>query len=109
VSHRPGSPVERIGHEQGLAGVANPKSMDEDYHIVSVEPTDAPGGLGGDDWYRYVIDQGSNRIYGYRQGSRQGITKSLEELVLRLNERRFGPKGRVSLYMSAHGKPATAK
>lgn len=84
-------------------------AIGEDYRIVSVEPADAPGDLGGQDWYQYVIDQGKNRICGYRQGSRQGVTKSIEELVVRLNERRLGTKGRVNLYMSTHGKPATAK
>lgn len=69
-----------------------------DYRIVLVEPVEAPGELGGNDWYRYIIDQGENRICGYRRGSQHGIRKSIEELVLRLNERRIGPKGRVSLY-----------
>ena len=81
----------------------------EDYRIVSVEPADAPGDLGGENWYQYVIDQGKNRICGYRQGSLQGVTQSIEELVLRLNERRLGTKGRVNLYMPTHGKPAAAK
>ena len=89
--------------------MARTRAMGEDYRIVSVEPADAPGGLGGTDWHRYVIDQGKNRICGYRQGSRQGVTKSIEELVVRLNERRLGTKGRVNLYMSTHGKPAAAK
>ena len=83
--------------------------MGEYYRIVSVEPADAPGDLAGENWYQYVIDQGKNRICGYRQGSRQGVTQSIEELVLRLNERRLGTKGRVNLYMSSQGKPAAAK
>lgn len=80
-----------------------------DYRIVSVEPTDAPGGLDGKDWYRYVIDQGDNRIYGYRQGSQHAVSKSIEELVLRLNERRIGSSGGVKHYMSKQGKSAAAK
>ena len=84
-------------------------AMGEDYRIVSVEPVEAPGDLGGNNWHRYVIDQGENRIHGYRRGSRQRVMKSIEELVLRLNERRLGPKGRVNLYMATHGKPAAAK
>ena len=83
--------------------------MEGDYCIVSVEPTDAPGGLGGENWYRYIIDQGDNRIYGYRQGRRQSVTTSIEDLVLHLNERRFGTKGRVHLYMSTQGKSTDTK
>lgn len=101
--------IERTAHEQGFAIVANPEAIGEDYCIVSVEPAEAPGDLGGKNWYRYVIDQGENRICGYRQGSRQGVTKSIEEIVERLNERRMGPKGRVNLNMSTYGKPAAAK
>ena len=81
--------------------------MRKDYEIISVEPADAPDDMDGADWYCYVIGQGANRIRGYRQGSLMSITKSVEGIVLNLNERRLGKRGRVHLDMSARGKPAT--
>ena len=89
--------------------MTGPDTTGEDYCIVSVEPTEAPDDLGGNNWYRYVIDQGQNRICGYRRGSLEGITKSIEELVLRLNERRIGSTGRANLYIHSSVKPATAE
>jgi len=81
----------------------------EDYEIVSVVSTEAPDRLEGADWHRYTIAQGDNMIYGYRQGSLSAVTRSVEELVLRLNERRFGKKGRTQIYMPTRGKPGAAR
>ena len=43
---------------------------------------------------------------GYRQGDLASVTQSVEEIVMRLNERRIGKRGRVHLDMSHRGKPA---
>ena len=80
------------------------QSIDEKYGILSVKPVDAPRGTAGTDWHCYVIGQGENRICGYRQGSIGGVTKAVEEIVVRLNERRRGRYGRVHLTMSSPGK-----
>lgn len=79
---------------------------DEDYEILSVEPTDPPQDLGGTGWHCYVIGQGKNTIRGYQRGSLQAVTRSVEEIVMRLNERRIGKRGRVHLDMSRRGKPS---
>ncbi len=78
--------------------------IDEDYEIVSVEPTDPPRDMVGTGWHCYVIEQGSNRIRGYQQGSIKSVTQAVQEIVIRLNERRYGRKGRVQLTMSTRGK-----
>lgn len=76
----------------------------EDYEIVSVEPTDPPGGMAGKGWHCYVIEQGKNTIRGYQQGDKKAVTKAVEEIVVRLNERRYGKSGRVQLTMPAQSK-----
>lgn len=78
--------------------------MDEDYEIVSVEPADPPRGMAGTGWHCYVIEQGKNTIRGYQRGNLKSVTRSVEEIVARLNERRYGKRGRVHLDMSAQGK-----
>lgn len=78
--------------------------IDEDYEIVSIEPTDPPGDMAGSGWHCYVIQQGENRIRGYQQGNIKDVTRAVEEIVMRLNERRYGKSGRVHLTMSAQGK-----
>ena len=71
--------------------------MTAEYAIVSVEPTEAPPGMAGSDWFRYVIGEGDNRIRGYRQGERATVMRSVEEIVQAMNERRSGKRGRVHL------------
>lgn len=79
---------------------------EEDYAIVSVEPTDPPGDMVGAGWHCYVIVQGNNTIRGYQQGNIKSVTRAVEEIVARLNERRYGKSGRVHLTMS-QGKKST--
>lgn len=52
-------------------------------------------------WHCYVIGQGENSIRGYRQGSIDSVTRAVEEIVFRLNERQRGKFGRVHLTMSS--------
>ena len=67
------------------------------YEIVSIEPSVAPSGTEGTDWYAYVIAQGAHSINGYRKGRLKAVTLAVEEVVAQLNERRFGKRGRVNL------------
>ncbi|MDH4110031.1 MAG: hypothetical protein OEW35_17225 [Gammaproteobacteria bacterium] len=83
--------------------------MNEAYELISIEPAEAPANTTGSNWCRYQIGQGTNRIYGFRQGDLPSITESIEELVLRLNERRGGKLRRVHLQMSNSVKPQAAK
>lgn len=68
---------------------------EEEYRIDSVQPSDPPTGMTGTDWYCYVIVQGTNSIRGYRTGSRRAVMTAVEEIILQLNERRFGKRGRA--------------
>ena len=77
---------------------------DEEFEIVSVEPTDPPGGTEGSDWYCYIIGRGDNRIRGYTQGKPTAVKRNVKEIVMRLNERRRGKSGRVHLTMSPQEK-----
>ena len=64
--------------------------------------------MDGADWHRYVIAQGNNTIFGYRQGNLKSVTTSVEEIVMRLNERRMGRRGRVHLYKPERGRSANS-
>ena len=83
--------------------------IEEDYAIVSVEPTDPPDDTTGTGWHCYTIEQGSNTIRGYQRGDIKAVTRAVEEIVMRLNERRYGKSGRVHLTMSNQGKKANRK
>ena len=79
--------------------------IEENYEIVSVQPTEPPSDMEGSNWHSYVIVQGSNTIRGYRQGSLTSVRKAVKDLVLRLNERRAGKRGRVHIVMPKTKKP----
>ena len=82
---------------------------EEDYEIVSVEPTDPPRDMVGTGWHRYVIAQGDNTIRGYQRGNIKAVRRAVEEIVVRLNERRYGKSGRVHLNMSSQAKKTGRK
>lgn len=74
--------------------------LTEKYELADIEKAKAPDGGDGNDWFRYTIIQGQNRITGYRQGSQRTVTKAVKDIVVELNERRGGKKGRVHLTSS---------
>lgn len=82
---------------------------EEDYEIISVRPAEAPKDMSGSNWHCYIISQGANTIRGYRQGNLRAVTKAVEEIVLKLNERRIGKRGRVDLNMPGWKKPVGPK
>lgn len=81
--------------------------MEQDYEIVSVQPTEPPKNMAGSNWHCYVIVQGTNTIRGYRQGNLGSVTKAVEEIVMRLNERRVGKRGPVQLVIPSSKKQAS--
>jgi hypothetical protein len=79
---------------------------DDNYEIVSVEPSDPPADTVGTGWHCYTIRQGDNTIRGYQRGDIRIVTQAVEEIVSRLNDRRYGKNGRVHLVMSSQSKKA---
>ncbi len=80
--------------------------MAQPYQIVSVRRAEPPPGGKGPNWYRYVIAfEGTNTIHGCRQGGLKAVTRAVEEIIVKLNERHRVPKyavrdrGRVNLVL----------
>ena len=67
-----------------------------EYKVISVEKTDAPSGMEGDNWYTYIIErERSAPIVGTRSGTKQQVTKHAEEYAASLNERAGAPGGSI--------------
>ena len=66
------------------------------FKIIELTKTDPPESDDEREWYRYVISQGDKPIIGMRQGSKRSVKEAIEEVVLRMNERRLGKTGRPS-------------
>ena len=72
--------------------------MVQPYEIVSVRRAKRPPGGKGSYWYRYVIAyEGTNTIHGCRQGGLKAVTRAVEEIIAKLNERHLHNRGRVRL------------
>jgi len=79
-------------------------AIGQPYEIVSVRRAKRPPGGKGSYWHRYVIAfEGTNTIHGCRQGGLKAVTRAVEEIVNKLNERHRVPRyavrnhGRVNL------------
>ena len=79
------------------AATPKPANLPNTYQLDHIEKASAPSGCDGKDWFRYTITQGFNTITGYKQGSQRAVTKAVKQIVVDLNERRGGKKGRVHL------------
>ncbi len=74
--------------------------MEQPYEIVSVRRAKPPPGTEGSYWYRYVIAfEGTNTIHGCRQGGLKAVTRAVEEIVAKLNERRLSKTSRGHLML----------
>lgn len=69
--------------------VATEALLEVPFRVESITPVDAPTGSDGV-WHRYVISQGTNEITGLRAGTRPEVTRLVDEMIERLNERRLG-------------------
>lgn len=57
------------------------------YELISVDKAETPAGMEGDNWYRYVLGQGTSKIEGLRSGSLKSVTQHAENYSNELNER----------------------
>ena len=81
-------------------------AMAQPYQIVSVRRAEPPPGGEGSYWYRYVIAfEGANTIDGCRQGGLNAVTRAVEEIVAKLNERHRVPRYAVGIPIRVHPVP----
>ena len=66
------------------------KSLREKFRVIEIEKIDAPDGMPGDNWHRYVIGQGTSRIEGMKPGTLKAVKKYVEEYTDNLNSRASG-------------------
>ena len=71
------------------------------YHVETIEKTDPPAGMPGDDWHRYVIGRGSSKIEGMKPGSMSDVRSHAEAVADDLNER---ANRKISTYASRNKK-----
>jgi hypothetical protein len=87
--------------------INEPSIMAQPYEVVSISRATTPEGGQGADWYDYEIALGNHTINGCRQGSLKSVTSDVNEIVIQMNERRFGKRGRVNLVPTPKKTAAT--
>jgi len=84
-------------------------ALGQPYEIVSVQRAEPPPGAEGPYWYRYVIAfEGTNNIHGCRQGGLKAVTRAVEEIVAKLNERHLSKPRRVHLVLKKKPRKANS-
>jgi hypothetical protein len=70
-----------------MSAELNEDTYTQKFRVESVEKTDAPEGLPGSDWHRYVIGQGRSKIEGLKTGTLAAVTRHAEAVADDLNLR----------------------
>jgi hypothetical protein len=60
-----------------------------EYEVAKVEKTEAPEGMPGDNWYRYVIRRGDQVIDCKKNGTRKAVVEHAESVAEQINSRHF--------------------
>ncbi|GBE11479.1 hypothetical protein BMS3Bbin12_00152 [bacterium BMS3Bbin12] len=85
-------PTLRAAQPAGEAGATPPRAGSR-FRVGRVERAPVPnGGDGGEDWCRYVLENGRNSITGLRRGSLPQVTEHAQRLAQDLNERHDSPR-----------------
>lgn len=66
------------------------KQIEPKFKVISIDKTETPSGMSGDNWYRYVIGQGSSKIEGLTMGNMKEVTEHAEAIAVDLNGRSKG-------------------
>lgn len=60
---------------------------DPKFRLISIEKIDPPTDNSNEEWYHYVIGQGTSKIDGKRSGTLNSVTQHAEEYIDNLNQR----------------------
>ena len=63
---------------------------DARFNIESIEKSEPPKDMPGNNWYRYIVRQKARKITGFKTGTLKSVTKHVEIFTEGLNERTFG-------------------
>jgi len=76
------------------------------YNVMNIEKISTPDGMVGDNWYQYVVGQGSSEIKGLTMGTLNQVTEHANNIADDLNDR---SKGKKTGYTSNQNNKIPAK
>jgi len=93
--------VEKTDAEISEHEPINEEAVKRKFNVISVEKTATPDGMVGDNWYQYVVGQGSSEIKGLTMGTLNQVTEHVNKIADDLNDR---SKGKKTAYSSSQNK-----
>ena len=83
--------------EENNAKISEPEPISHEviklkFNVMSIEKTSTPEGMDGDNWYQYVVGQGSSEIKGLTMGTLKQVTEHANSVANDLNDRSKGKK-----------------
>ncbi len=82
------------------------KVIKRKFSVMNIEKTSTPDGMVGDNWYQYVVGQGTSEIKGLTMGTLNQVTEHANNVANDLNER---SKGKKTGYTSNQNNKTPAK
>ena len=99
-------PVEEIKTEKSENALINDEVIKRKFNVMNIEKIDTPDGMAGDNWYQYVVGQGSSEIKGLTMGTLKQVTEHANKVADDLNDR---SKGKKAGYTSSQNSKTPAK
>ena len=85
---------------------SNNEVIKRKFNVTNIEKISTPDGMVGDNWYQYVVGQGSSEIKGLTMGTLKQVTEHANNVADDLDER---SKGKKTGYSSNQNNKTPAK
>lgn len=99
-------PVEEINTEISEHDPIDNQVIKRKFNVMNIEKISTPDGMVGDNWYQYVVGQGSSEIKGLTMGTLKQVTEHANKIADDLNDR---SKGKKTSYSSSQNNKTPAK
>lgn len=84
--------VEEIDTEISETAPIKEEIVKPKFSVMNIEKISTPDGMAGDNWYQYVVGQGTSEIKGLTMGTSKQVTEHANKVADDLNERSRGKK-----------------
>ena len=98
--------VENIDTKISEHNPINDEVIKRKFNVMNIEKINTPNGMVGDNWYQYVVGQGSSEIKGLTMGTLKQVTEHANNVADDLNDR---SKGKKTGYSSSQNNKTPAK
>jgi len=99
-------PVEEVNAEISEHAPIKEGVIKRKFNVMNIEKISTPDGMAGDNWFQYVVGQGTSEIKGLTMGTLNQVTEHANKVADDLNDR---SKGKKTGYSSNQSQKTPAK